>query len=153
MTKINLLASPSQGKVRFILDDCMTFVEREVKRCQTEQDKYDAIILDPPAFGRGSNNKTWKLDKDLPALFKLLPSILSENPAFVLVTGHDLKWTKKKISSELHVHLSKYGNKGRVETGDLILRPQLQGLSPKMGNQLPLGHFVRWVNSALKLKK
>lgn len=117
--------------VRWIVDDATTFISREVKR----GNRYDAIILDPPAFGRGGNGKTWKLSHDLPKMLSCLPRILSDKPLFVLLTCHDPEWPVERLRRLL----SGCGLPGgEISTGDSSIP------SNGDGHALPCGVFVRW---------
>jgi 23S rRNA (cytosine1962-C5)-methyltransferase len=125
------------SKVRWIVDDCMTFLEREIKRNK----KYDALIFDPPAFGRGKGGSIWKLDKDMNTLVEKFPKLLSDNPCFVLLSCHDLYWTPMRLADILQSTLRSSGyKKGRVDCGEMILK------STRGGNSLPLGAFALWSN-------
>ena len=73
-----------ETKVRYIVDDVVKFVSREIRR----GNKYDAIVMDPPAYGRGANGEVWDIEKDLFKLLNLCKEILSENPLFVLVNAY-----------------------------------------------------------------
>lgn len=73
----------SDNKIRWICDDVVKFMTREVKR----GNKYDGIILDPPAFGRG-DKKDWKIERDLPQLMSLVRELLTDKPLFVILTCH-----------------------------------------------------------------
>ena len=77
------LSGLADANVRWICDDVMKFMEREIRRGQ----KYDAIILDPPAFGRGGG-QIWKIEKDLPRLMCAIKELLVDDPAFVVLTCH-----------------------------------------------------------------
>ena len=70
--------------IRFIQDDCIKFVEREIRR----GNKYDAIIMDPPSFGRGPKGETWKIENDIFAFVKLCAKVLSEDRLFVLINSY-----------------------------------------------------------------
>ena len=70
--------------VRYIVDDVIKFVSREIRR----GNKYDAIIMDPPAYGRGANGEVWDIEKDLFNLLNLCKEVLSEEPLFVLVNSY-----------------------------------------------------------------
>lgn len=117
------------SSIRWIVDDITTFMEREKKRGQN----YDAIILDPPAFGRGKGGKKWQLKKDMPELLNCAAALFSSTPLFFLLTCHDPSFThvslKKIISEKMPV-------KGVFESGELII-PSSQG------SELPCGIFVR----------
>lgn len=70
--------------VRLIVDDVIKFVKREI----TRGNKYDAIIMDPPSFGRGASGQVWKIEQDLPKLLELCSEILSDNPLFVVMSAY-----------------------------------------------------------------
>lgn len=83
--KENMISSGLKDKpVRFIVDDVIKFVNREIRRGS----KYDAIIMDPPSYGRGKNGEVWSIEKDLFNLLELCSDILSPNPLFVLVNTY-----------------------------------------------------------------
>lgn len=71
-------------KIRWILDDAPTFAQKEVKRGKT----YDAIILDPPAYGHGTSGKTWRVERDLAPLLEQCALLLSESPCFIVLNGY-----------------------------------------------------------------
>ena len=91
------LNGKGDAPVRWIVDDVMTFLQREVKRNR----RYDGIILDPPAFGRGPDGRRWKLADDLPELLRTARGLLSEKPLFVLFSCHDASLKASDIRSEL----------------------------------------------------
>lgn len=70
--------------IRFLVDDCKKFIEREIRR----GNKYDAIIMDPPSYGRGTNGETWKLEEDLFDFVALSKKVLSDNPLFILISSY-----------------------------------------------------------------
>ena len=72
------------NNIRFIQDDCKKFVEREIRR----GNKYDAIIMDPPSFGRGPKGETWKIEDDIYEFVKLCAQLLSEDKLFVLINSY-----------------------------------------------------------------
>lgn len=74
--------------IRWIVDDCAKFVEREIKRGR----HYDAIIMDPPSYGRGPSGEVWKLEKDLFDFVKLCVGVLSEDPLFVVINSYTTGW-------------------------------------------------------------
>ncbi len=78
------LSGLNEKPVRYIIDDCKKFVEREIRR----GNKYDAIIMDPPSYGRGSNGEVWKIEDNLFDLVKLCKDVLSDNPLFVLINSY-----------------------------------------------------------------
>ena len=72
------------AKIRWSVDDCRKFIEREIRRGKT----YDAIIMDPPSYGRGANGEVWKLEEDLYPFLLLTKKLLSDHPLFVLVNSY-----------------------------------------------------------------
>lgn len=78
---LNAIAS---DRIRWILDDATLFASREVKRGKT----YDAIILDPPAYGHGPNGNTWRVERDLAPLLETCATLLSPAPAFIVLNGY-----------------------------------------------------------------
>jgi 23S rRNA (cytosine1962-C5)-methyltransferase len=78
------LSNVDKSKVRFIIDDCFKFCQRELRRGH----KYDAIILDPPSFGRGPNGEKWKLEDGISELVDLVGQLLSDNPLFVCLNSY-----------------------------------------------------------------
>eukprot|EP01031_Cornospumella_fuschlensis_P022958 gene22958-27938_t len=128
----NVQLSACQGTVRWLVDDVMTFVHREIKR----GNKYNAIILDPPAFGR-FESKTWSIDKDFPLLIEAIPELLCDNPAFVLLSSHDSKWDRVRMKDTLEAALAPKFGGGNFKRGLLTL----VNIDEK---ELHLGEFVRW---------
>lgn len=83
--KQNLAISGLANKpCRFIVDDCKKFIEREIRR----GNKYDAIIMDPPSYGRGPSGELWKIENSLFDFVKLCKQVLSDNPLFVLINSY-----------------------------------------------------------------
>ena len=80
----NLRLSSMEEGIRYIIDDCFKFCEREKKRGR----KYDAIILDPPSFGRGPNGEKWKIEEGIIELCELVSDLLSDNPLFVCLNSY-----------------------------------------------------------------
>lgn len=78
-TKLNNISN-----IRFIVDDCQKFIEREIRRGNF----YDAIIMDPPSYGRGPNGEMWKLEDNLADFVELTKKVLSKNPLFVLINSY-----------------------------------------------------------------
>ncbi len=78
------LSSVDMTKARFIVDDCIKFVEKEIRRGK----KYDAVIMDPPSYGRGPKGETWKIEESIFDLIKLTKGIISDNPVFYLINSY-----------------------------------------------------------------
>ena len=126
------LSHHENNHIRWIVDDILAFLTREVKRGSV----YDGIILDPPAFGRGKKGATWKLNRDLPKLMKLVDQLLSSDPEFVILSCHDKDYGKQELKQELE-QLQSLKN-GKIETLDLTLKSEI-------GNDLPTGKCARWI--------
>ncbi len=83
--KENLISSGLKDKkVRFLVDDVLKFVRREIRR----GNKYDAIIMDPPSYGRGKNGEVWSIEKNIYELIELCNELLSEKPLFIVVNTY-----------------------------------------------------------------
>lgn len=78
------LSNIDTTKVRYIVDDCAKFIQREIKR----GNKYDAIIMDPPSYGRGANGEVWKIENCIHDLVSMCKEVLSENPLFFLINSY-----------------------------------------------------------------
>jgi len=89
-------------KVRYIIDDCTKFVQRELRRGQT----YDAIIMDPPSFGRGAGGEVWKIERDLDILVNVCCKILSTKPLFFLINSYTTGLQPTVIKNLLATNLS-----------------------------------------------
>ena len=88
------LSGLSNAPIRWIAEDAVRFVHRERKRNQ----KYDAILLDPPSYGHGTPGNTWQINRDLPALLQNCFDLLSEKPLFLLLTCHTPFFDEKKLA-------------------------------------------------------
>jgi 23S rRNA (cytosine1962-C5)-methyltransferase len=132
-TKENVKLSGLEEKsVRYIIDDAVAFLKREVRRGNT----YDAIIMDPPAFGRGPKNEEWKIEKDFSELISLTFSLISTNPIFFLVNGYTAGYSGIGYRNSLLPLVEKFG--GEIEHGELVI-------AEKSGKRfLPAGIFARW---------
>ncbi|MBO4288093.1 MAG: class I SAM-dependent methyltransferase [Kiritimatiellae bacterium] len=99
--------------VRWIADDAHKFLCREIRRGR----KYDAVILDPPTFGRGQNNEMYKIEKDLPETIRLCGELLSDTPLFVLLSAHTPGYTPVVLRNVLA-----QGMPGaKTEAGEMLL--------------------------------
>jgi len=126
------LSGLSDKPIRWILEDARTFVEREIKR----GNKYDGILLDPPAFGHGPNNELWKIEDHLPELLKLCSQLLSDNPLFFLINGYASGYSAIAYENNLRPMLEKHG--GEFEKGELTIEES------NSGRLLPCGIYARW---------
>jgi 23S rRNA (cytosine1962-C5)-methyltransferase len=123
----------AENCIRWIVDDALTFLQREIRRGR----RYDALILDPPAFGRSVGRNTWKLSRDLPELLGAVDALLSDEPAFVLLTCHDPSWCPEDLEGHLRRH-TRFAGRGALKSGTLEI-PARGG-----GHGLDLGLFARW---------
>jgi len=128
--KENACASGLEEKpIRWIVDDCAKFVERETRRGR----KYDALIMDPPSFGRGPSGEVWKLEDGLYDFLKLCSNVLSDYPLFVLINSYT---TGLSPSTLTYLILSLLG--GRAESREIGLPAAANGFA------LPCGATCRW---------
>ncbi len=119
--------------IRWILDDALAFVHREARRGK----KYDAIIMDPPAFGRGAKGEIWKIEEHFLELFDACLKILSDAPLFVVVNGYAAGYSAIAYENNLQALTKLYG--GEVESGELTLREE-----GPLKRLLPCGIVSRW---------
>ena len=119
--------------VRFIVDDCIKFVEREIRR----QSFYDGIILDPPSFGSGPKGEKWVLEERLDELITKITGVLSEKPLFVILNSYTSGLSPSVCGYILSKAMkNRFG--GRVESDELGLPVTQTGL------YLPCGATARW---------
>lgn len=96
--KENVVLSDLEDKpVRYIVDDVVKFVKREIRR----GNKYDAIVMDPPSYGRGANGEVWDIEKDLYPLVELCMEILSDNPLFFIINSYTTGLSKEVFTNIL----------------------------------------------------
>ncbi len=118
-------------KIRFIVDDVIKFVNREIRR----GNKYDAIVMDPPSYGRGANGEVWNIEESLYMLVELCTKILSDDPLFFLINSYTTGLSPSILSNILKMSIKK---KGKVTCGEI-------GLPMKDSDiVLPCGIFGRW---------
>ena len=132
--KENAVASGLADKpVRWLVDDCVKFVQREQRRGNT----YDGIIMDPPSYGRGPNGEVWKLEEQLYGLVQLCLPILSANPLFFVLNSYTTGLSPAVMEYLLGVMLKKQFG-GRVSSGEIGLPVTETGLV------LPCGSTAIW---------
>ena len=122
-------------KVRYIIDDCKKFVEREIRRGR----KYDAIIMDPPSYGRGANGEVWKLETELFSLVQLCSEVLSDNPLFFLINSYTTG-LQPQVLKNILVKTVQKGRGGEVDAYEVGLETQEDGVV------LPCGNSGIWIN-------
>jgi len=121
-----------EAPIRWIADDAMKFTAREVRR----GNRYDAIVLDPPKFGRGTKNETWRFEEDLPALLANVRELLSPDPLFVILTAYAVRLSHIALAQALASHLEGLG--GTMEMGEMAI-PHLND-----DRLLPTSICARW---------
>ena len=120
-------------KVRYIVDDVVKFVNREIRRGNT----YDAIIMDPPSYGRGTNGEVWQFEENICGLVELCAKVLSDNPLFFLINSYTTGISSKVLENILNIYVGKNHN-GKVTSGEV-------GLPMKNSKiVLPCGIYGRW---------
>lgn len=123
------------SNIRFIVDDCVKFCEREKRRGKS----YDAVILDPPSYGRGPSGEIWKLEDELSNLLDLVFSILSESPLFVLLNSYTTGLSASCMAYVLGTaSKQKYGDTGILSYDEIGLPVTSTGLI------LPCGSTAIW---------
>lgn len=127
------LSNLSDKSVRFIVDDCMKFVQREIRRGRY----YDAIIMDPPSYGRGPNGELWKLEDELFSLVNILMDVMSQTPLFFLLNSYTTGFSPRVSANMLELSLRrKFG--GHVTCGEVGLPVTDSAII------LPCGNYARW---------
>ncbi len=130
------LSNLSDRPIRWIVDDCVKFLQREIRRGK----RYDAIIMDPPSYGRGPNGEVWKLEEQLYFLIQLCSQILSDRPIFVLVNSYTSFFSPSVAAYILGCEVERrFG--GKTVSGELGLPVEASGLV------LPCGSCARWTCS------
>lgn len=128
------LSGLDNNNIRFIVDDCLKFVEREARR----GNKYDAIVMDPPSYGRGPNGEVWKFEDSLYNLIESCLKILSDEPLFFLINSYTTGISNTVLNNILKMTiLKKYGN-GKIESGEIGLPITRDNLV------LPCGIYGLW---------
>ena len=123
----------SDAPIRWIVDDCAKFVEREIRRGR----RYDAVIMDPPSYGRGPSGEVWKLEENLFPFVELVAGVLSDEPLFFLINSYTTGLAPSVLTYLLETLVARrYG--GRTESQELGLPVTATGLA------LPCGATGRW---------
>ena len=123
-----------EAPIRWIVDDCAKFVEREIRRGK----RYDAIIMDPPSYGRGPSGEIWKLENDLYPFVQLVSQVLSDQPLFVIINSYTTGLAPSVLGYILDTVVgSRYA--GSSECDELGLPVTENGLT------LPCGSTGRWI--------
>ena len=130
------LSGMSERPIRWIIDDAGKFTAREVRR----ERRYDAILLDPPKYGRGPDGQRWHLEQDLAGLVENCGKLLDENSKCLFLTVYAVRMSPLAIGALLQEKLAHLG--GQVEVGELAVREEARGFL------LPTAIYARWSRSA-----
>ena len=123
----------SDKPIRFIVDDVVKFVEREIRR----GNKYDIILMDPPSFGRGANKEVWNIETDLFDLVKKCSELLSDDPILFLINSYTTGLSMTVLENILNLTVNKK-YKGFVSSDELGIKEEYSDLI------LPCGIYARW---------
>ena len=126
------LSGLADAPIRYLADDCLKFARRELKRGR----KYDAIIMDPPTYGRGATGEMWKLEDDLWPLLTECRALLGEAPLFFLINAYTARLSPTVVANLLAELLADRG--GAITAGEVGLPIQ------RDGKILPCGIYGRW---------
>ncbi len=137
--------------VRWILEDAVSFIKKEIRR----GNKYDGIILDPPAFGRGAKGEVWKIERDFLPFLELIFELLSDKALFLILNGYAAGYSSIAYSQNLQKLVGERG--GEIEYGELCIEQSLSEFSKMAGGKdasdgaekkspiiLPCGIVARW---------
>ncbi len=122
----------SDRPVRFLIDDVVKFVQREIRRGNC----YDAIIMDPPSYGRGKNGEVWQFERNISDLVELCMKVLSPKPLFFLINSYTTGISSKVLENILY--LQRQVKKGKITSGEVGLPMKNSELV------LPCGIFAKW---------
>ena len=128
------LSKLENNKIRYICDDCLKFVEREKRR----GNKYDAIIMDPPTYGRGPSKELWRFEDSLNKLIEASIDILSDEPLFLLISSYTKGITPEILKNVLNTSVGKRLQNGTISTDEIGLKIS------KTDMILPCGVYGRW---------
>lgn len=133
----------SDKPIRWILEDARVFVGRELKR----GNKYDAIIMDPPAFGHGANKEVWKIEENFLPLVEDCINLLKDKPLFFIINGYSAGYSSLAYENVLNALVKKFG--GSIEIGELAIEESnkgnvVAGEIDQSHRLLPCGIFARW---------
>ena len=130
--KENVISSGLQDRpVRYIIDDVVKFVNREIRR----GNKYDAIVMDPPSYGRGANGEVWKFEENIYDLVELCTKVLSDDPLFFLINSYTTGISSTVLENILKLNIK---NKGTFSNGEI----GIPMTNSKM--VLPCGIYGKW---------
>ena len=128
------LSNIHDNKIRFIVDDCLKFVEREKRRGRT----YHGIIMDPPSYGRGPSGEMWKFEKEIVNLIDACLEILDDEAVFFLINSYTTGFSPIVLENLMKATILDKLHKGNVEASELWLETKARGML------LPCGISGRW---------
>ena len=131
--KENVISSKLQDKpIRYIVDDVVKFVNREIRR----GNKYDAIIMDPPSYGRGASGEVWQFENNIADLIELCTKVLSNEPLFFLINSYTTGISAEVLGNLLRLNIKNVN--GKITSGEIGL--------PMTNSELilPCGIYGRW---------
>ena len=128
------LCDLDDASIRFIVDDCLKFVQREYRRGH----KYDGIVMDPPSYGRGPNKEVWKFEKNMTFLLNEVLKIVSDDPLFLLINSYTTGISNIVLSNMLKMMMVPKYPFGKVDSGEVGIRISNNDLI------LPCGIYGRW---------
>ena len=128
------LSGLQNAKIRFIVDDCLKFVEREKRRGHT----YHGILMDPPSYGRGPNGEMWKFEKEITGLIRACMEILDDNALFFLINSYTTGFSSIVLDNMMKTMILPSHPDGIVTTGEVTIPLQERDLL------LPCGIVGRW---------
>ena len=132
--KENVVSSGLEDKkIRYIVDDVNKSVSREIRR----NNKYDAIIMDPPSYGRGANGEVWQFENNIYDLVQLCTKVLSDNPLFFLINSYTTGISSTVLENILNLTVAK-NHIGKITSGEIGLPMENSKLI------LPCGIYARW---------
>ena len=123
--------------IRWILDDAVKFVQREVKRGV----RYDGIIMDPPIYGHGPSGEKWDFNESFPKLLSLCRQVLTQKPLFILINAYAISSSSLMLENVLSDYVSDLG--GKIDVGELAL------VEKSAGRLLSTGIFARWAKESV----
>lgn len=127
------LSGLENAPIRYIVDDCKKFVEREIRR----GNKYDAVIMDPPSYGRGPSGEIWKIEDSIDDLVALTAQVLSDKPLFFLINSYTTGLSPLTMSYIVDLRISKVHG-GKCEASEIALPVK------HTGGFMPCGASARW---------
>ena len=128
------LSHLTDRRIRFIVDDCLKFVEREKRRGHA----YQGILMDPPSYGRGPNGEMWKFEKEITGLVKAASEILADNALFFLINSYTAGVSSLVIENLMRTIVLKDHPEGTLDCGEIALSLEKRDLV------LPCGIYGRW---------